>query len=152
MKMPIITARKRSLGQGNVFTPVCHSVHRGSAQPLPRCRPPQVQTPLGLGRPLDVDPSGCRLPHPGLGRPPGCRPPWMQTPWGWADPPSSQMQTPWMQTPRCWADPSLDAYPPPDTVNKRAVSILLGCLLVIESFAFTSSKLYLENPSSCWKL
>ena len=24
-----ITARKRSLGQGNVFTPVCHSVHRG---------------------------------------------------------------------------------------------------------------------------
>ena len=25
----IITTRKRSLGQGNVFTPVCHSVHRG---------------------------------------------------------------------------------------------------------------------------
>ena len=25
----IITARKRSLGQGNMFTPVCHSVHRG---------------------------------------------------------------------------------------------------------------------------
>ena len=24
-----VTARKRSLGQGNVFTPVCHSVHRG---------------------------------------------------------------------------------------------------------------------------
>ena len=24
-----ITARKRSLGQGNIFTPVCHSVHRG---------------------------------------------------------------------------------------------------------------------------
>ena len=24
----IITARKRSLGQGNIFTPVCHSVHR----------------------------------------------------------------------------------------------------------------------------
>ena len=27
----IITARKRSLGQGNIFTPVCHSVHRGVA-------------------------------------------------------------------------------------------------------------------------
>ena len=27
----IITAPKRSLGQGNVFTSVCHSVHRGSA-------------------------------------------------------------------------------------------------------------------------
>ena len=25
----IFTARKRSLGQGNMFTPVCHSVHRG---------------------------------------------------------------------------------------------------------------------------
>ena len=24
----LITARKRSLGQGNIFTPVCHSVHR----------------------------------------------------------------------------------------------------------------------------
>ena len=27
----IITARKRSLGQGNIFTPVCHSVHGGRA-------------------------------------------------------------------------------------------------------------------------
>ena len=26
-----ITARKRSLGQGNIFTPVCHSVHGGGA-------------------------------------------------------------------------------------------------------------------------
>ena len=30
-KSAIITARKRSLGQGNIFTPVCHSVHRGGA-------------------------------------------------------------------------------------------------------------------------
>ena len=29
----IFTARKRSLGQGNIFTPVCYSVHRG----LPQC-------------------------------------------------------------------------------------------------------------------
>ena len=27
----IFTARKRSLGQGNIFTPVCHSVHGGGA-------------------------------------------------------------------------------------------------------------------------
>ena len=27
--MLLFTARKRSLGQGNIFTPVCHSVHRG---------------------------------------------------------------------------------------------------------------------------
>ena len=26
----IFTARKRSLGQANVFTPVCHSVYRGT--------------------------------------------------------------------------------------------------------------------------
>ena len=29
----IITARKRSLGQGNVFTLVCHSVHGGGLPP-----------------------------------------------------------------------------------------------------------------------
>ena len=30
----LITARKRSLGQGNIFTPVCHSVHKGG---MPGC-------------------------------------------------------------------------------------------------------------------
>ena len=30
-KPPIFTSCKRSLGQGNVFTPVCHSVHRESS-------------------------------------------------------------------------------------------------------------------------
>ena len=29
MHICIFTARKRSLGQGNIFTPVCHSVHGG---------------------------------------------------------------------------------------------------------------------------
>ena len=27
--LEFITARKGSLGQGNIFAPVCHSVHRG---------------------------------------------------------------------------------------------------------------------------
>ena len=31
IKIRIITARKRSLGQGNVFTSVCHSVHGGGS-------------------------------------------------------------------------------------------------------------------------
>ena len=31
----LITARKRSLGQGNIFTPVCHSVHRGASVVAP---------------------------------------------------------------------------------------------------------------------
>ena len=29
-KLFVITSRKRSLGQGNIFTPVCHSVHKGA--------------------------------------------------------------------------------------------------------------------------
>ena len=29
----IITARKRKLEQGNIFAPVCHSVHRGLSVP-----------------------------------------------------------------------------------------------------------------------
>ena len=47
-----ITARKRSLGQGNIFTPVCHSVHGGSASvhagiPPPRPCPPGIMHPPG---------------------------------------------------------------------------------------------------------
>ena len=86
---PFITARKRSLGQGNVFTPACDSVHRGCLTHCmlgythPLVRPPQ-QTPLGR--------------HPYLDRhPPG------HTPLFWI----------------LW-----------DTVNKRAVRILLDCTLV----------------------
>ena len=30
--LSFFTARKRSLGQGNIFTPVCHSVHRGGVR------------------------------------------------------------------------------------------------------------------------
>ena len=32
----VITARKRSLGQGNIFTPVCHSVHKGMCMVAPK--------------------------------------------------------------------------------------------------------------------
>ena len=71
----------------------------------------------GGGSALDADP-------PELGRLP-----WMQTPLGLGRPPQG------------WADPMglgrtpLDADPqrlrrPPDTVNKRAVRILLECILV----------------------
>ena len=33
----VITARKRSLGQGNIFNPVCHSVHGGVPGPVGVC-------------------------------------------------------------------------------------------------------------------
>ena len=91
----IITARKRSLGQGNVFTPVCHSVHRGrgSAQP-----PALDADPPGVGQTsLDADPLG------------------------WPDPPDADPPGVWQ-------------IPPPDTVNKRSVRILLECILVVEKF------------------
>ena len=35
-----VTARKRSLGQGNMFTPVYHSVHRGGCLVLGGCLVP----------------------------------------------------------------------------------------------------------------
>ena len=42
----MITARKRSLGQGNIFTPVCHSVHRGG---MHGCSGVCVVAPGGVG-------------------------------------------------------------------------------------------------------
>ena len=43
---------QRSCGQGNIFAPVCHSVHGGvSASPHPRSRHPPEQTPPGTDTP-----------------------------------------------------------------------------------------------------
>ena len=74
------------LHQGNVFTPVCHSVHIGvSVTPLGR--QPLGRHPLDR-HPLDRHPLGR---HPWadipLGRPPGQTPPWADTPTFWADTP-----------------------------------------------------------------
>ena len=46
----VFTARKRSLGQGNIFTPVCHSVHGGGlSQCMLGCHPPpRADTPPPL--------------------------------------------------------------------------------------------------------
>ena len=66
----IFTARKRSLGQGNIFTPVCHSVHRGGSTwagtPLD-----QVHPPPGRYTPLDQVHPSPPPPRPGT-------PPWDQ--------------------------------------------------------------------------
>ena len=59
---PIITAHKRSLGQGNTFAPVCHSVHRGfclsacwdSRLPGSRHSPRSRQPPPGANTPRTV--------------------------------------------------------------------------------------------------
>ena len=59
----IITARKRSLGQGNVLTPVCDSVQRGCvadtpSRQTPLFRHPQADTPNADNPPLRQTPSG----------------------------------------------------------------------------------------------
>ena len=64
---------RRSCGQGNIFTPVCHSVHRGGSASVhagippradaPRSRHPREQTPpREQTHPLGADPPGSRHP------------------------------------------------------------------------------------------
>ena len=99
---------KRSFGQGNIFTPVCHSVHRGGVSApnfrggrgVPGEVPPR-QTPLPPGRhppgrhPPGRHPPGQAPPRqappwqapPRAGTPPGRHPPWAGTPPGQAPPP-----------------------------------------------------------------
>ena len=58
-----ITARKRSLGQGYIFTPVCHSVHRGGSSSvhagIPHT-PPEQATPWDQAPPRNQAPPGSR--------------------------------------------------------------------------------------------
>ena len=67
----IFTSRKRSLGQGNIFTPVCHSVPRGDASSWgvlpPRCLLPGGASSWGGVLP----PRGCASSR-GLLPPGGC--------------------------------------------------------------------------------
>ena len=96
------------LGQGNVFTGVCESVHRGGVP----------DTPPGPGTPSPWDQVP---PEPG-------------TPPGPGTPPRDQVHPP----PRDQVHTHQDqVHPPPpqsmlrDTVNTRAVRILLECNLVL---------------------
>ena len=183
-----ITARKRSLGQGNIFVPVCHSVHRGTGEYLGRyppgrytlipwqVHPPgqihpsmqvhpygQVHPPAGTppaGTPLQVHPLG--QVHPLAGTPPGRYTPGRYT--SPAGPPPgryTRLQVhplastpPGRYTPR-QVHPPLPAGTPPagtppgrynprrnacwDTVNRRAVSILLECILALQYFSTPST-------------
>ena len=49
-RKPVIAARKQSLGQGNIFAPVCHSVPRREEY-LGTCPLPGQGTPPGPGTP-----------------------------------------------------------------------------------------------------
>ena len=60
---------QRSCGQGNIFTPVCHSVHRGEGVCLSAC---WDTTPPGADTPQEQTPPG---PDPPSRHPPRTRPP-----------------------------------------------------------------------------
>ena len=114
-KMIVLLPPATKLRQGNVFTPVCHSVHRGCLTDTPgQTAPPPWQTALGrhpLDRPRRQTPPGQTVP--------GQTPPWAETPR--QTPPSAQCMLGYTPLPlysACW-----------DTVNKRAVRILLECIL-----------------------
>ena len=112
----IFTARKRSLGQGNIFAPACHSVHRGWGLVL-------------VGYLLQGACSGGGVPAPGGGA-------WWRPPWSRHPPragPSSQEQapSPGSKHPPEQAPPGPD---PPGWPLLRAVRILLECILVINYF------------------
>ena len=148
---------QRSCGQGNIFTPVCHSVHRGGF--LPQCmlgyqpprttqNPPPGTTPPGPHPPGTTPP---RTRHPPVPDPPPPRtrppPPGTTPPYPW------DHTTPWNQTPtppgphhppRTRA-PSPGPDPPPrdqvppgsglqHTFYERPVRILLECILIIFLF------------------
>ena len=92
-----ITARKRNLGQGNIFTPFCHFVHREVGLPqcmmgyhpqtrCPRTRPPRHPlrpgTPPGPGTPLyQAHIPWTRHTSPGPGTPPRTRHPTPKACW-----------------------------------------------------------------------
>ena len=175
----LITARKRSLGQGNILTPVCHSVHGGGSiwagippsrsgtPPGPGAHPQdQVHTPrtrytpwdqvhpLGPGTPPGPGTPVCHSVHRGstwAGTPPSdqvhpqdqVQPPGPgTTPLGPGTPPQDQVHhrtryTPWDQVhPLDQVHTPGTRYTPQqcmlrDTGNKRAVRILLECILML---------------------
>ena len=125
------------LGQGNVFTGVCDSLHRGEGVCLSACwdtppgaDPPQTRHPPGSRHPPGADPPS-RHP-PGSRQPPGPdTTPQPGTPPG-ADPPRSR-HTPQTRYPD--QTPPQTRHPPGSrrqhTVNERPVRILLECILVL---------------------
>ena len=130
--IPVHYRPQRSCGQGNNFTPVCHSVHGGGGG-VSEADPPGADAP-GSRHPPGVDsPRQQTSPH-GADTPQSRHP--EQTPPG-ADTPQSrhpQEQThPLEQTPPEQTPPQ-EQRPPRSrlqhTVKKRPVRILLECILV----------------------
>ena len=128
---------QRSCGQGNIFTPVCHSVHRGG---LPHCmlgcHPPAKETPPAREAPLPRRPPRRRHP-PAKETPPRRRHPWKEAP--------PQKETPleggiplWKEAPPPREASPRKGHPPPGTrsMSGRYASYWNAFLLsIISSYA-----------------
>ena len=138
LKRLLVTARKQSLGQGNIFTPVCHSVHGervpGQIPPRSRYTPLEQVHPLGPGTPQHKV-------HPlGRGTPPGTRYPFPPGP----GTPRTRYTTRiffciFFLFSKIFNQLFHHLFTPQqcmleDTGNKRAVRILLECILVFNCF------------------
>ena len=117
----IITARKRSLGQDNIFGSVCQEFCPQGGTYLGRYPPDQV-SPLGPG----TAPRANYIPRHQV------HPPDRYTPQDQVHPPGTRYTT---RSPPRAGTPSGTRYPPRDilgdTGHKRAVRILLECILVM---------------------
>ena len=121
---PSLLPAATKLGQGNVFTGVCDSVHRGGSL--------AGRTPSGKETPLEQTPPRARLPAPWDQIPPGAdmqTPPCDQTPRSrpplGPDPPGSRPpwdHTPWEQTPREQTPLGADTPPPEADSSIRSTS------------------------------
>ena len=140
---------QRSCGQGNIFTPVCHSVHRGGVC-LSACwdttTPPRSRHPLGAYTPPEQTPSLEQTP-PLEQTPLQSRHPPEQTP-PWSRHTPQSRHSPRADTPQS-RHPPQNQTPPPGlstpprsrlrhTVNKRLVRILLECILVHFHISYSS--------------
>ena len=135
---------QRSCGQGNIFAPVSHSVHRGGVC-LGACwdtTPNRSRHPPGADTTQSRHPLGAdKLPPRKQTPPPEQTSPWEQTPPGVDMPPLGADMPPGADIPHSRHPPSRhpqpwEQTPPPPgsrlqhTVNERPVRILLECILV----------------------
>ena len=126
------------LGQGNVFTGVCHSVHRGEGVCLSACwdtttprsrHPPWDQTPPGSRPPKQTQPPLDQTPpHLGAELPLGADVPLQEQTPPRADTPPWEQTTPQGRPPGNQTPPGSRRQ---HTVNERPVRILLECILVL---------------------
>ena len=144
----IITVRKRSLGQGNIFTPLCHSVHRGGACMVApggggMCGCSQGGVWLLPGGACVVAPGGAWLlqGHVRLLLGGGAC---MVAPGGACVVAPGGGGHAWLLPGGAWGTTRYG-----DTINERVVRILLECILVRHERGFSLKMMMLSSGISC---